>query len=304
MNTILKTTKLLALVALFAAISFGQTALSTTTLGAAITDPTATTITLASTSTMLSAGSQNQFQTCLYVDQELMGVTAVLSSTQVTVVRAGCSAIGVSARKVTHQNGTPVWFANTITYPNATVTATSQIGKNDQPTAELTGSCTATTLLSLPRVYLVSGDVYDCRNTSSGGQWILIGHGTSAPAGSRISAFCTGTAGSAETEYLNFAACSGATTLTARQLVTVPGTLANLYVVSSANFTGGTGKDVATVFKNGSATTLTCTAAGATTTCSDVAHSVSVVPGDVLAVQFISATSDTAANVSASFSIF
>ena len=293
----------MAFLASVASTAFGQIALSTTTLGAAITTTNATTITLASTSTMLNQGPGNQFNTCLYTDAEVMAVITVIDSTHVLVAARGssaCGAVGMAARPTPHQNSAPVYFAIT----SAGNPAPTLIGKNYQPTAESLGACTASSEVVLPRIFLMSGDIYDCRNGSSGGQWIKISTGTSAPAGTRVTAFCTGTAGTAETEYLNFAACSGATTLTARQLVTSPGTIANLYVVSSAAFTGGTGKDVISVFKNGTVTTLTCTAVAAATTCSDLAHSVSVVPGDVLAIQFISATSDTAANVAASFSIF
>jgi hypothetical protein len=80
--------------------------------------------------------------------------------------------------------------------------------------------------------------------------------------------------------------------------------LAGLRVASTANVVGGSGKDVLTVLKNGSATTLTCTIAAAAKTCSDITHSVGVVPGDVLTFSFVTATSDTAANVAASVSLF
>jgi hypothetical protein len=125
---------------------------------------------------------------------------------------------------------------------------------------------------------------------------------SSSAAGS-VRSFCTGTVGSAETEFLNGAACSGATTSTAKYLVAAAGTLSGLRIASSAAVTGGTGKDVATVLKNGSATTITCTIAGTGTACSDTTHSVAVAAGDLITFSFVTATSDTAANITAVVSI-
>lgn len=301
-------TKLIALFVLLALSAFGQTLLSTTTLGAALTS-TATTVTLASTSTMLSNGPANQVNTCIYVDKELMALQTVVDSTHAVVSRRGgsCGSTGESARTVAHANGAKVYFSIT----SGSTSAPVYFGGNTQLTGEVSGSCTATSLMFLPLIYPSSADFYDCKNGSSGGQWVLTGLGTmSAPAGRTITAFCTGTAGSAETEYLNGAACSGATTSTARYVVSVPGTLANLYVVAGTAVTGGTNKDVLTVYKNASATTITCTFAtgGAATTCSDAAigsgHSVNVVPGDIITFQFVSATSDTGANIAAAVSLY
>lgn len=113
-----------------------------------------------------------------------------------------------------------------------------------------------------------------------------------------IVAFCTGTVASAQTEYLTFGACSGATAATGRWIVSTAGTLQNLQVFSSAAVVGGASVDVLTVYKNGSATALTCTIAAAGTTCADTTHTVTVAAGDALTFQFVTATSDTAANIS------
>lgn len=297
--------KLTAAFALLAAACFGQQyTLASTTLGAAVTSTSTTSITLASTSTMLNQGGANQVNTCLYVDTEVMAVITVVDSTHVTVARrgGGCGAVGLSSRPTTHANGAKVYFAITQTIGGTVIPAPTLIGRNTNALAEDFGSCTQSNELVLPKIYLFTGDIMDCKNSGSGGQWIKVGFGTMAPAGTRFSNFCTGSLGSAETEYLNGAACSGATTATARLIVNSPGTLANLYSVAGTNVSGGTNKDVLTVYKNGSATTLTCTYAtgGAATTCSDTSHSVAVVPGDVITFQFVTATSDTGANVAAS----
>jgi hypothetical protein len=112
--------------------------------------------------------------------------------------------------------------------------------------------------------------------------------------------FCTGTVATAQTEYLNDTACSGATTALAPTIQVSYGTIYGLNVASSANVVGGTSVDVLTIYKNGSATALTCTIAAASKTCSDTTHSVAVKPGDQITYQFVTATSDTAANVGAS----
>lgn len=289
--------KLIATLGIASAM-YGQTALSTTTLGAAVTTTTQTNIVLGSTSTMLNQGPGNQINTAIYVDKELMFVTSVVDSTHVVVQRA--KGLGAAGRPVLHASGAKVYFS--ITAANPAPAYFNQFQTN----AETSGACTASLLLALPRIYEFSGDIYDCKRTGAAGtsgQWILVGTGTMGTAGRTISAFCTGTVGSAETAYLNSAACSGSTTLLQRQVVTTAGTLANLRVVSSANFLG-TGGTATTVFLNGSATAITCSAAAAATTCSDTTHSVAVVPGDVIAFQNISATSDTAANVSANVGLY
>lgn len=291
-NTLKTFTFALILAILVAATAFGQgTALGTTTLSSAVLTPNATTINLPTTN-MLNAGPGNQINTGIYVDREFMRVLTVVDSTHVTVQRGQNQ-----TRPYVHASGAKVYYGNPV----------GNFFSNYADPAESWGSCLIANELTLPKIYVTTGDIFQCYQTGAAGtagQWVRIGHGTMAPAGSRVSAFCTGTAGTAETEYLNGAACSGATTLTARQIISTGGTLANLYVVSSAAFTGGTNKDVITVYKNGSATAITCTAAATATTCSDVTHSVNVVPGDIIAFQFVSATSDTAANVSAVVGVY
>jgi hypothetical protein len=288
--------------------AFGQfVTLSITTLGAALVAPSttspATTVTLASTTGMLAPGPFNQVNTILYTDKEVMYVTAVVNSTTVTVTRgAGQGAGGV---KRAHANGNLVYFANTQTNGSVVTPATSFI-KMPQTNAEVTGTCTATNEMVLPLIYSFSGNIYNCLNGSSGGQWFLQASGTNGSAGTRAFAFCTSSLGSAETEYLNMAACSGATTATAAYIVSNYGTLANLEVQAGTAVTGGSAKDVLTVMQNGVATTVTCTFAtgGAATTCSDLAHSVAVSPGDVIQFRFVTATSDGGANIRASVGIY
>jgi hypothetical protein len=173
---------------------------------------------------------------------------------------------------------------------------------------DVAGTCwsnaagTATLPAILPWINLTDGFRFDCK---ADGNWFHSGTGSAWSAATTVPAgFCTGTAGSAQTEYLNGAACSGATTATFSYTVATDGELANLHVNSSAAVVGGTGKDVLTVYKNGAATSITCTIAASGTSCADTADGVATKVGDYIQFQFVSATSDTAANISASLGLF
>ena len=261
-----------SLVALAASLApgtaFAQATLTTTTLSAAISSTSVKAIVVAS-ATGFTANT-----TSLFVDKEFMSIEAV-NGTTITVIRG---AFGTKA--ALHNSG-----------------ATLYVGPSNYFfSSDVSGGCTSTNLLVLPFINTNNGKISDCR---SSGQWIQIGDGTmTSGAVETVRAFCTGTAGSGETEFLNGAACSAATTATARYVASSAGQIANLRVFSSAAAVGGSNKDVLTVFKNGSSTALTCTIAASGTTCSDLTHSVAVAAGDVLTFQFVTATSDTAANLS------
>jgi hypothetical protein len=268
---------------------------TTTTLAVALTGTVASTtpgvstdiITLASCSGLVQ-NSVGQYLTLLYVDFEAMDVAQVVNLTacQLRVVR------GAEGTKASLHN------ASATVYVGSPLSFFGSAGAGANLSGDKLGGCVAANEAVLPAINVNDGKIFNCY---SSGQWIQTGFGTMGPPPSqRISAFCTGTAGSAETEYLNSAACSGATTLTATQVQVSPGTLYGLNVYSSAVVVGGAGKDVATVYKNGTATAITCTIAAAGTTCSDLTHSVATAAGDVIAVKWVTATSDTAANVSAS----
>jgi len=282
-----KTYKTLCLVILVALLAFvpvqpaaAQTTTTATTISAAMTR-SQNTVTLAA-ATGVSVQGANGPVTGIYINKEFMWITTLISGTTYNVAR------GKGGAQRAHASGAAVLIGPISNGPFVMGTDT------------ISGSCTRTAELYLPQVYVSTGDVVDCKS----GEWITVQKGTMAPAGSRISQFCTGTVGSAETAFLVGAACSGATTSTARIVVSGPGTLANLRVTSSAVAVGGSGKDVLTVVKNGTDTTITCTIAASATTCSDLTHSAAVVAGDVITFKFVTATSDTAANVSASVGVY
>lgn len=277
--------KLLSLFAiaglLFMGLAHAQTnTFTTTTLGAAVTTTNGTSIAVASNSGITAN------TTALWVDYELMGVRAV-SGTTITVTRGANG-----TRATTHLTAATVYIGN-LNWYNGTPPPGPAVG----------GSCTPANLFTNIVINTPTGNVYQCSGSgSTAGVWSLAGRGSGLEGAAghfTIQAFCTGSLGSAETEFLTDAACSGATTSTARWIVSTAGTLQTLRVVAGSAVSGGTNKDVATVLKNGSATTLTCTFAtgGAATTCSDTTHTVAVAAGDVLTFSFVTATSDTGANI-------
>ena len=286
MTTLKKLFSAVSLVALLAGVSFAQQqgvqTLNTTTLSAAVTTTYGTAIKLASTSNVYNTVSA---QTTIWVDTEAMDVatnTPVLNG-YVTVTR------GTHGTKAElHASGRTVYVGRPNLYQGY-----------DQA-----GACTAGTGYAsiLPWINLTSGKRFQCY---SGGEWFVSGSGSATSAAVAVATgSCTGTLGSAETDFLNTGvACSGGTTALYRYVVTTPGELANLQVFSSASETAAAG-DTLTVNKNGSATALTCKIAQNTTTCSDSTHSVAVVAGDVLTFSILSATSAAAANVSASAGIY
>jgi hypothetical protein len=303
-NKIMKniTFKTLILLAIIATAAFGQTVtLSTTTLGAALggassNAPQNTTVTLASTTGMLANGPNAQVNTVLYVDKEMMYVRTIPASGTVVVTRG--AGTGAGARIVSHANGATVYWGATQTLGSVIIPATALFSLV-QPNAEVTGTCTATNELVLPKIYSFSGDIYSCYNGSSGGQWFLQSVGTFGTAGDSITQFCTGQLGSSATNYIGNNTCA-TTAAGVAQVMSTAGVLANMYVNAGTAVSGGSSVDVVTLFKNGSSTAITCTFAtgGAATQCSDVAHSITVVAGDYISWKIATASSDTGKDLS------
>lgn len=157
-----------AILALFASLAiatscFAQATFSSTTLGAAITSPSQTRITLASTSTMQNPNQQNGINTVLYVDKESMFVTSVVDSTHV-IVRRGATGIGLGGSPTLHANATTVYFFNST----STVGAPSALNTNSG--AITYGTCTAALEPVLPRIYTYWGKSFDC----IGSQWVRV----------------------------------------------------------------------------------------------------------------------------------
>jgi hypothetical protein len=270
----------------------GAQTLSTTTLSTAIPNVNGGSgitsyVTLASLTNVTATVS---VQTTLWVDTEAMDVVTNSVPSTGTTVLVTRGTHGTKAEG--HASGRTVYVGRPNLFQGYDVAGTCWSN----------AAGTATVPAILPWINLTDGHRYDCR---SDGNWFYAGLGSqSTAARSTVASFCSGTVGSAATEYLNYAACSGASTATYSFVVATDGELANLQVYSSAAVVGGTGKDVLTVYVNGSATAITCTIAASGTTCTDSTHGVHVAAGAYVQFQFVTATSDTAANISASLGLY
>lgn len=120
-------------------LAVAQTALTSTTLSAAVTDPQARSIVVA------SATGFTARTTVLYVDRELMQIVAV-SSTTITVQRGA-----IGTRATTHASGATVY-----------VGAPSYFINYDKA-----GTCTRGNEVVLPQVNIANGRIFDC----FGGSW-------------------------------------------------------------------------------------------------------------------------------------
>jgi len=277
--------RILAALAAFCTVGLAADAVTTTTLVQAVTSTASDTIYVAS-STGITARTRAQARggvgnstannlTLLLIDREVVEVeyvgVAVLAPTTAYPIRVHRGAQGTSPAK--HLASAKVWVGRAGIFD----------------AIDRSGACSTTAEPVLPVFNIRSGKRFNCIDTN----W----YDESTPAAT-IQAFCTGTLGDGETDFLNGVACDGATAATARYVVSTAGAIANLQVYSSAAAVGGTGKDVVTVLKNGSNTTLTCTIAASGTTCSDLSNKVAVAAGDVLTFKIVTASSDTGANLS------
>lgn len=139
----------LGLVLLLSALAFGQTAITSTTLSASVSNSNIRVINVASATGITAASATDMTKaTILYVDREAMDVQAV-NGTSITVRRG--------ANKTTaapHASAALVFIVP--------VYLSTQFGTIPQ------GSCTRSNELALPRIEFVSGTVSDCL----GGQWV------------------------------------------------------------------------------------------------------------------------------------
>jgi hypothetical protein len=164
-KTILKLFGVLAILLAFAGLASAQTALTQTTLAAAVSGGPygqinaggvyQTTIFLASTTNILSQGQggfggPNQFQTAIYTGKELMYVVSVnTTANSVTVLRA--------------QGGTPA-----TGHPNADMVlyGSLQAFQNVDPF----GNCTAASILYTPYINVSNGMQWLCSTVT--GAWV------------------------------------------------------------------------------------------------------------------------------------
>lgn len=145
------TTKLIpcmVLIAALAGLSFGQAAMTTTTLSSAIVGDQAQ-FTIASATGVVAASGPAGTRTVLYVDQEAMLVNTV-SSTTVSVVRGA-----KGTRRVGHPVGATVYVG-----PDR-----QEYFRSGPPR----GYCTSTSLLVLPVIEVETGKAWTCTGVSRWG---------------------------------------------------------------------------------------------------------------------------------------
>lgn len=165
-HTMNKLMKLLFTVALAVALcaipqpAFAQgTALTATTISSAITSASATTVTLASATGVTIQGSNGQFNTVLYIGKELMGVKSLVSGTTYNVQR------GLQAtRPLTYTSGAGVLLGS----------PTGNFMSADYSAEVVPGTtCVNTNSVTLPHIYLKSGNFYDCVGATGTQQWMI-----------------------------------------------------------------------------------------------------------------------------------
>ncbi len=182
----------------------GAQTLSTTTLSSAVTavgSGNTSSVTLASLTNVTATVS---IGTTLWVDGEAMDVVTNSVPASGTTILVQRGSHGTKAQG--HASGRTVYVGRPNLFQGY----------------DVQGTCwtdAAGTVLPpiLPWINLTDTWRYDCK---SDGNWFRSGIGSQGSAAvTAATGFCTGTTGSAETEYLNGAACSAATTSTYRYTV-------------------------------------------------------------------------------------
>jgi len=250
----------------------GAQTLSTTTLSTAIPNVVGgsgitSQVTLASLTNVTATVST---QTTLWVDTEAMDVvtnSVPATGTTVTVTRGthGTKAEG-------HASGRTVFVGRPNLFQGYDVAGTCW--SNAAGTAVLPAI--------LPWINLTDGYRFNCK---SDGNWYRSGVGSQGTASrTTISANCnSGSPAESVAEYLNDLGCTGQTVPVLAYVVTSAGELADLYVAGLTSAVAANA-NVFAVYKNGTATAITCTIAIAAKTCNDTTHGVAVAAGDYIQI--------------------
>lgn len=149
--------KIATLFGLFAALSFGQTVLTTTTLSANIS-ATVNVFGVASATGITAMGTNGNYTTMVYVDHELMGVRSV-SGTNITVDRGkGSTAFQGESSQTAHKSAAVVWLGPPAAFYQTDPVVGSQ--------------CVRTALVYVPYISVPSGKKYDCLGLTTAGAWV------------------------------------------------------------------------------------------------------------------------------------
>lgn len=130
-----------------------QATINTTTLAAALGADT----TSATSTVSLASGSTIAVGQILYVDQEAMKVTAAGSTSTIWAVQRGME----GTTRAPHASGAVVYSGPPNYFQNST------------GLQEVSGLCTASAEIASPRIYLRSGNIYQC----AGSRWAKIRDG-------------------------------------------------------------------------------------------------------------------------------
>lgn len=293
-NTLKSIFAVSVLVAFLTVSSFAQQqgaqTLSTTTLSAAIPPAVGSGITSQiSLTSLTNVTATVSVGTTIWVDTEAMEVVTNSIPASGTTILVQRGAHGTKAQS--HASGRTVYVSRPNLFQGYPVGGTCW-----------TNAAQTTLPPILPWIDLTSGFRYDCK---ADGNWFRSGIGSQGSAAiTAVTGFCTGVTVRNEAEFLNDAACSGATTATYAYTVATPGELASLQVTGDT--ANAINAQVVVVNKNGSATALTCTIAIGAKTCSDTTHGVAVAAGD--RIQFSNTVGNTNAeaiyNISASVGLY
>lgn len=153
--------KIFALTLAIVTLSYGQTAITKTTISAAMTVGQSTIVLASATGVSVQAGAGNEIITGLYVDREFLRVVALVSGTTYSVQRGQGS-----SRQTAHASGAVVWIGplrNGPFIPGAI-----------PETSEVSGGCTQANESYTARIYIVSGNRYTCMGIAPAGQWALV----------------------------------------------------------------------------------------------------------------------------------
>ena len=221
-----RTFALFALALLVAASGYGQTAMGTTTLSAAVTT-SQTSIRVASATGIVGASrpiSSSEIGApagasfiLLFVDKEAIAVNTI-SGTTAQVIRGWNGTL-----QTPHVSGAKVWVGPSYAYGNY----------------DPSGACQSTTLPYLPRIVPSTGNIWDC--TGATGQWTTF---ASFPGrlvvGSQITAAATITIHAPVTHI------TGTTTISTITTSALPGSGGCIILVPDAtSYTTSTGGNVA-----------------------------------------------------------
>jgi hypothetical protein len=195
---------------------------------------------------------------------QLASATGLLSNFHVYLSSA--PGAGTSITFTIYVNGSPTSLA-------VTISDTAQLGSDDTHTAAVSAGQSISVRCTVSGAPTVSKPAWACKFTGSARQSLVMANDCASTTADNYNLPAGQGTGSGSGVILDYSA-----------VIPTSGILKNLYLkIGSA--TPGTGKGwTVTLYKNGVATALACTATGTGGTANDTTHSVSVAAGDTIAL--------------------